>query len=184
MKTTVLVPPDGEPVSLSSVKDYLRIGHEGEDALVLDLIASARARLEAELELALVSRTVRLAFVAWPSELTGRGIVVRPRPLIALGAVRIVGGNTETDVTDGFMFSGEWLCRKPWTGLPPLQPDTHIEVDFEAGFGDAGAVPDDLKLAVKMLAAQGYQLRNGEGDEDVFPREVDDLLTPYRGVRL
>ncbi len=184
MKTSVLTPPDGEPVSLSAVKDYLRIGHEGEDALVADLIASARARLEVELDMALIGRTLRLEFAGWPSGLAGRGVVVRPTPLGELLAVRIVSGETVTDVTEGFMFSGGWFCRKPWSGLPILPAGGRIEIDFEAGFGDEGAVPDDLKLAVKLLAAQGYKLRNGEGDEDGFPREVDDLLTPYQGVRL
>jgi uncharacterized phiE125 gp8 family phage protein len=184
MKTTVLTPPDGEPVSLSAVKDYLRIGHDGEDALVADLIASARARLEAELDLALIGRTLRLEFSAWPSGLATGGLVVRPSPLRTLLAVRIVSGETVTDLTEGFVFSAGRLCRKPWTGLPVLPADARVEVELKAGFGEAGAVPDDLKLAVKLLAAQGYRLRNGEGDEEAFPREVDDLLAPYQGVRL
>ena len=184
MKTTVIVPPDGEPVSLSAVKDYLRIGHEGEDALVVDLIASARARLEAELDLALVRRTVRVVHSGWPAGLAGRGVIVRPTPLQALKAVRIVAGAEVTDVTGRFVLDRGRLCRKPWTDLPVLPAGGRIEVEFEAGFGDMDAVPDDLQLAVKLLAAQGYKLRNGDGDEDVFPQEVDDLLAPYKGVRL
>ncbi|MEO9971743.1 MAG: hypothetical protein ABJG15_18245 [Hyphomonadaceae bacterium] len=184
MKTTVITPPDGEPVSLSAVKDYLRIGHEGEDALVADLIAAARARLEAELDLALVGRTIRIEFSNWPSGLAARGVILRPGPLQALLAVRIVSGDAATDVTEGFVLSGGRLCRRPWSGLPALPTGARIEVEFTAGFGDGEAVPDDLQLAVKLLAAQGYKLRNGFGDEDAFPREVDDLLAPYMGVRL
>ena len=184
MKTTVIVPPDGEPVSLSAVKDYLRIGHEGEDALVVDLIASARARLEAELDLALVRRTIQIVYSGWPTGLAGRGVIVRPTPLQALKAVRIVAREEVTDVTEQFVLEGGRLCRKPWSTLPVLPVGGWIEVEFEAGFGDIDAVPDDLQLAVKLLAGQGYRLRNGDGDEDVFPQEVDDLLAPYKGVRL
>ena len=184
MKTSVLTPPDGEPVSLSAVKDYLRIGHDGEDALVADLISSARARLETELDMALVRRTLRVEYSGWPSGLAGRGIVLRPGPLHELISVRTVHGDMAEDVTEGFMLSDGRLCRKPWTGLSVLPAGAVVEVVFEAGFEDAGAVPDDLKLAVKLLAAQGYRLRNGDGDDEAFPHEVDDLLTPYQGVRL
>jgi len=184
MRTTVLVPPDGEPVSLSAVKEYLRIGHDGEDGLVADLVASARARLEAELDIALINRTVRIEFSRWPSGLAGRGVVIRPGPLRALQAVRLVSGETETDLTEQFLFADGRLSRKPWTALPALPAAVRVEIEFEAGFGDEGSVPDDLKLAVKLLAAQGYRLRNSGGDEELFPREVDDLLAPYKGVRL
>jgi uncharacterized phiE125 gp8 family phage protein len=41
---TVISPPAGEALSLAEAKDFLRIGHEGEDSLVTGLIESARAR--------------------------------------------------------------------------------------------------------------------------------------------
>lgn len=45
MTLTVITPPNGEALSLDAAKDYLRIGTDGEDALVKALIAAARARL-------------------------------------------------------------------------------------------------------------------------------------------
>jgi uncharacterized phiE125 gp8 family phage protein len=43
---TVISPPAGEAVSLSQAKAFLRIGHDGEDALVSDLIGQATVRVE------------------------------------------------------------------------------------------------------------------------------------------
>ena len=43
MTIITVTPPNGEAVSLSEARDYLRIGHEGEDALVQHLI-EARGR--------------------------------------------------------------------------------------------------------------------------------------------
>lgn len=187
MKTTVIVPPEGEPVALSAVKDYLRIGHEGEDALVGSLIGSARARLEAELDMALVARALNLRLDAWPAQLAARGLLLRPGPVTAL--VDVVSFDDEGAgevVTPRFILSGGRLRLRPWSFLPAVFPGGHVDIVFETGFGAAGSIPDDLQLAVKMLAAIGYRLRDGgrESDEDALPADIDELLAPYRGVRL
>ncbi len=187
MKATVLTPPDGEPVSLSAVKDYLRIGHEGEDALVASLIGSARARLEAELGIALVTRTLLVTLDKWPSALMKRGVRLEPGPVRELVSVDSVGGDgAREDVTSRFVLSGGRLCLRPWSFLPAIEAGGHIEVSFVTGYGLAGSLPADLVLAVKMLAAQGYLLRDGGADsaEDALPTEINDLLAPYKGVRL
>lgn len=184
MKTTVIAPPDGEPVALSAAKDFLRIGHDGEDTLVASLIASARARLEAELDIALVTRTVLLELDAWPAALTQRGVLLKPGPVTALAEVSVVDpAGVREVITPRFMLSGGRLCLRPWSFLPAVAPGGSVDVQFETGFGVATSVPDDLQLAVKMLAAQGYRLRDG-GDEDALPGEIDELLAPYKGVRL
>ena len=54
---TVMAPPDEPAVSLASAKAYLRIGHSGEDDLVLDLVDAATKRLEQIAGLALVRQT-------------------------------------------------------------------------------------------------------------------------------
>lgn len=187
MKTTVIVPPDGEPVSLSAVKDYLRIGHEGEDALVTSLIGSARARLEAELGVALVTRTVRLELETWPGTLMRRGLRLEPGPVRGLlDVVSVAADGARESVISRFHLSGGRLCLRPWSFVPAIEAGGHVEVTFETGYGAVDALPDDLVLGVKMLAAQGYYLRDGgrESDEDALPADIDELLAPYRGVRL
>lgn len=187
MKTTVIVPPDGEPVSLSAVKDYLRLGHDGEDTLVSALIGSARARLEAELDLALVTRTVKLEIGAWPKRFFKTGLALKPRTASALLEVAIVDAEgAREDLTTRFQLRDGRMCLRPWSFVPAIPAGGSAEITFEAGYGTADAVPDDLVLAVKMLAGQSYRLRDGgrTSDEAALPADIDDLLTPYRGVRL
>ncbi|MEP6275426.1 MAG: hypothetical protein ABJ372_09905, partial [Hyphomonas sp.] len=86
----MISPPDGEALSLGAAKEYLRIGHAGEDGLVADLIASARARLEAETGLALIARTVTRRFDRWPSGVTRTGLRLVPGPASALVSVETV----------------------------------------------------------------------------------------------
>lgn len=187
MKTTVITPADGEPVSLSAVKAYLRIGHDGEDDLLNSLIASARARLEAELQRALVIRTLKVKYSGWPAGLAKAGLKLVPGPVSALLEVLVVDGAGASEaITSRFVLRDGVLCVKLWSFVPAIEAGGHIEVSFETGYGAPGSVPDDLVLAVKMLAAHGYHVRGGgrDSNEDALPGNVDDLLVPYKGVRL
>jgi len=68
--------------------------------------------------------------------------------------------------------------------LPGIATYGTSEIDFTAGFGAAwGDVPDDLGLAVFMLAAHYYQNRDGAGDVGM-PMGVASLIQRYRSVRL
>ena len=187
MNMTVLTPPSEEPLALGAAKDYLRIGHDGEDALVRSLIEGARARLEIELGIALVTRTLQITLDAWPASLSRNGIRLAPAPVKALVRVEHVHVSGEReDITARFLLRGDNLCLRPWAFAYSVAPGGRIEITIEAGFGNADAVPDDLVLAVKMLTAQGYNLRDGgpDGGEDALPVEIDELLAPYKGVRL
>ena len=187
MKTTVVEPPTEEPLALDAAKDYLRIGHDGEDVLVEALIRSARSRLEAELGLALVSRTLKTQLTSWPSSLLQRGMRLEPAPVSALLGVESVSSSGARDnLTGRFHLQENRLCLRSWGFVSAVPDGGHIEITFRSGFGGADAVPDDLILAVKMLAAQGYHLRDGGpgGAETALPVEIDELLAPYKGVRL
>jgi uncharacterized phiE125 gp8 family phage protein len=60
-----------------------------------------------------------------------------------------------------------------------------IEVRFTAGFGAPAEVPAALRLAVLSLAAQWYDTRGVEPDEnETLPGAVRRLLSPWRGLRL
>ncbi|MEO1100586.1 MAG: hypothetical protein AAFW65_01950 [Pseudomonadota bacterium] len=186
MKTTVVTPADGEPVSLSDAKEYLRIGHAGEDALVANLIAGARARIERAAGVAIVSRTLLTTTDCWPRDMAARGLRLRPAPVQALVAVRTTG-SAVTDITNRFRLRSGVLCLRPFHQLPTVDPDGSIEIEFETGFGAAGAVPADLIMAVKLTFAHAFQRREAGGreeDAEGLPAEVQRLLRPYREARI
>ena len=111
---TVISPPDGEALSLGAAKDFLRIGHDGEDDLVTSLIASARARLEAETGLALIGRTVKRRFDRWPSGVTRTGLRLVPGPASALVSVETVDSEGAAQLyTARFALSGGRRRLKP-----------------------------------------------------------------------
>ena len=120
-KLTVLTPPGEEPVSLAAVKTYLRIGHDGEDAFLTELLASARARLEQAASLALVTRTVRITWPTWPSELAGRGARLPLSPVTQLDAVRVVDAEASSAMhSERFQLLCGRVRLRPWSMCPPV----------------------------------------------------------------
>jgi len=85
---TVIAPPAEEALSLSEAKEYLRIGHDGEDGLAGRLVAAVRARLELAGGLALVTQTLKRSWDAWPCGVTRGGARLVPGPASALVAMR------------------------------------------------------------------------------------------------
>ena len=99
MSTTTLAAPAAEPLGLAQAKAYLRIAYEGENNLVAALIAAARARVEQETGLALISRTLRVTLDHWPRralELRTTRLPVRPAASLVPARVKDADGGSET----------------------------------------------------------------------------------------
>lgn len=186
---TVITPPAQEPVSLASAKAFLRLGHNGEDELVSDLIASARARIEQESGLALVTQELRLAWSAWPLSLSGRGVALSRRPVTALVSVLLVDPDgTLTDQTERFRLDCGRLMLRPWSWCPIIALGGSVQVTFEAGFGTADEVPEDLKEACLRLVGALYASRGSATASftvgSALPDAVQSILNARREVRL
>lgn len=178
---TVISPPDGEALSLDAAKAYLRIGHDGEDELVTSLIASARARLEAETGLALVTRTVQRRVDRWPGGVTRTGLRLVPGPASALVSVDIVDADGAAQpCTARFALAGGRLRLKPFVALPAIPPGGYAGITFVTGFGAAADVPEDLVQALKRLVLAAYRREAGAA----LPEEVAAILAARREVRL
>ncbi|MEO0550179.1 MAG: hypothetical protein AAFZ91_09675 [Pseudomonadota bacterium] len=184
---TVITPPVGEPVSLSQAKDFLRIGHDGEDVLIGDLIHRARERVEQASGLALGMRTLQLKWTTWPVGLSGRGARLSPGPVKTLSAVRIADAEGGLiDHTARFQLSCGRVCLRPSSMVPGIPIGGHVEVEFQAGFDD---IPDDLQEAVLRLVGQAYATRTPSAfefslDEGALSPEVRGILAARRELRL
>ncbi|MCR9079638.1 MAG: phage head-tail connector protein [Hyphomonadaceae bacterium] len=186
---TVISPPAEEPVTLAAAKQFLRIGHDGEDDLVTRFIQSARARIEQAAGLAFIAQTLRVDWQAWPSVLAGRGALLPRRPAVSLISVVIVAeAGDVTDHTDRFRLDCGRLGLRPWSQLPVIAADEQIEVTYQAGYGTASDVPEDLKEAILRLAGVLYAARAPAafafGASGALPEEVRAILEARREVRL
>ena len=178
---TVITPPAEEALSLAAAKEYLRIGHDGEDGLVGRLIPAARARLEILGGFALVTQTLKRSWTRWPGRMVRHGVRLLPAPASALVAVDLLDaeGAMET-VTTRFRLVGGRLSLKPFSALPAIPCGGRAEVTFVAGYGAAEDVPADLVHALKRLVLVTYQ----RGEAADLPEDVAAVLNARAEVRL
>lgn len=186
MLLTLHTPPAEEPVPLADLKAHLRVAHDDEDALIAGLGAAARRAVEARAGIALMPQTYRLVLDDAP-----QGVLLLPRgPVFALLAVAVVNREGVAAPVDPSLydFAPGLVATLASRGVFPRTEllAGGYRVDFSAGFAGAAAVPEELKLAVKMLAAHFYENREAAAPERVFaaPAAADALIAPYRRVRL
>ena len=183
------VEPAAEPVTLADVKAHLRIAHDSEDDLLGGLIRAAREDLERATGIALIDQSWRLALDAWPSQ--GCALLAL-HPVREILSVTAYGTEGEAALLDPASYQLDTLSRPARlhfeTRPAPLRIFNGIEIDFAAGFGEAGTdVPDMLKRAILLLVGHWYEFRThfGPGDQPVsYPAAYDRIVASYRSRRL
>ena len=182
MPPDILIPPAVEPVNLAYAKTFLRVDGDAEDALITDLITSARFSVEALCGQAMITRRV-LQTSDWKA---GQPVPLTAMPARDIHAVRVVSRSGEIAALSPDHYSLNARCTPPqilFTGVSGSDIDL-IEIEYAAGFGDAPQdVPVPLRQAVLLILAQSYQHRGDEADRPV-PMMVDALLMPYRWMKL
>lgn len=183
------VEPELEPVTLVEAKHELRVDHEADDALIQALIRAAREEFEASTATALIDQHWRLSLDRWPRD----GVVMMRRgPVKEVTSVTVYGRDGEAMLLspESWQLDGVgvparlYLRQRPEPGLAM----NGIEIDFLAGYGEAGAdVPDLPKRAILKLVAHWYEFRAsfGAADQPVsFPPGYDRLIASCRRPRL
>jgi uncharacterized phiE125 gp8 family phage protein len=183
MKKLLLEGPAAEPVLLAEAKAHLRLDGAEEDALVGALIAAARTAVETETRRVLIEQRWRAFVETWPHS----GVELPVAPALSVETVRGIDGegvataldpgDYEFDVADGSVRL-----------LRPAAGAERYEIDFAAGYGDAGEdVPGPLRQAMLMLITHWFEHRSAVAVGDV-PAETPlgwrALAAPYRRMAL
>lgn len=189
MSAYLLTAPVAEPLSLVDAKNFLRVEHDADDAIIAALVSAARNHVEALTRSALIAQTWRLVLDWWPED--GR---IKPRigPLRSLVAARVFNAanasstiEPETFVTDraaGVIAAPGWSLPLPGRGV------AGIELDIEVGFGEVAAdVPPVLLQAIRTLVAHWYENRGliaiGQSVA-MMPASVNAMISSHRVLSL
>ena len=183
------VDPAAEPLSTAEAKAHLRIAHDSEDTLLAGLVRAAREEVERATGLALIDQSWRLVLDGWPA---GGLALLRRTPVREVLSVTVYDDQGAASVLAPGSYALDAVsapARLYFTDRPsPGLVLNGIEVDFTAGFGEAGTdVPDLLKRAMLILVAHWYEFRGAFGADSQpvsLPGEYRRLIAAYRTPRL
>jgi uncharacterized phiE125 gp8 family phage protein len=186
--TPILVDgPAVEPVGLAEMRAYLRVDDAAEDELVTGLVKAARLFVEASSRRILTASRWRVLLDGWPS---GRIVHLPLSPLIGVERIAVTSGTGEAVDLPSSAFVADRASDPPRILIGAEAPEpgvgrAGIAIELVAGYGTtADAVPEPLRLAVKMLVARWFEHRGDIAGEQTLPPEALALLTPFRRARL
>lgn len=173
---TQLVAPAAEPITLADAKSYLRLDDAVEDALVLDLIAAARASVERATGRSLLQQDWQL-----DTNMPDGCFLPLPRgPVSALQAVLSVdeaGNETALDPADY-----ELAVPSDRLRLRRYPLYARLRVKYRCGAVSAADVPAPLRQAVRALVLHLYEARDVA--QGVLPGAIAGLIAPFRFLSL
>jgi len=177
--------PAATPVSLSEVKEFLRIDHNAEDTSLTILLNAAVARVERFTNLKLINQTWLIYFDHFPTE---NFLNLRAGPLSSITSVKY----SDENGTQATFSSANYIARTSGQHgeiilkLGMVWPDTvlqahgGVEVECVLGHGAAGSnVPEALRQAVLEVCAALYDGR-GNSDAKPIPAIAAALCGAYR----
>lgn len=171
-----------EPVTSSEIKAWLRVdsSESADDTVIDSLNTAARLRVESEVRRALIKQTFDQVMQEAPCD---EALDLERSPLVSVSSIK---GYTDTDATDtggNVMSSSEYYvdtANEPGrvvalggaTWPIATRSANGFIVRFVAGYstGTSG-VPEQLKTAVKELAAYWYEHRGDEMTDDPTNRQ-------------
>ncbi len=183
---TISSGPAAEPISTDEARAHLRVSHTSENPLIKAYITAARLYVEAFTKRQLVTATWLLELDRFPS----REIIVPLPPLASVTSVVYTDENGDAQTWSSALYQTDLNSEpgriKPIEGetFPSTQSDTYatVTVTFVAGYGDADAVPERFKHAIKLMVAHWSEFREPVVDGRVMkvPMSVSALLMQDR----
>lgn len=178
MTISVTSAPAEEPITLTEAKAHLRVDGTTEDTLITSLITAARRRCEAFTRRKFVTQTVVL-----------RRSRLGPAIMLPVAPVQSITSIVYLDTANASQTLAADQYRLDESVLPPRIVPSHlaswpatlsepdcVDVTLVVGYGDASAVPEDIKTAIKMVIASMERDREGQHG---LPEMARDLLMPF-----
>lgn len=175
------------PMSLAEAKKFLRVDNSADDSLIEGLLSAAINQGEKYTNRVFIERTITGYFSGFDLSQFERYpfITLRRSPLKTINSVKVMLNDTLQDIpaADYQLKKSSAFARILF--LASISADDvpyPVEVGFDVGYGNPGAVPEDIKTAIKQHALFLYENRGDvqpEGGKGV-PVEVKAMYSKYR----
>lgn len=183
---SVTVAPAAEPVSAAEAKAHLRIADTESDSLITSLIAAARQRVEEFTRRALVTQT-RTA--VWDCPPGGDELCLPGAPLASVTSVKQYAPGGSATTVDAADYTVDTVGEPGRVVLEsgsywPLQwaggnrRANALEVVYVCGYGNAAAVPEWAKHAIKEIVRARF-----DGESHV-ERDALEMIRERRVLRV
>ena len=190
MNLIELTTPASGDIPVSALSEHLKLGtgfadDGAQDTLLEAFLRAAIANIEGRTGKVLLTRQLAWEVTRW-IEPDCQGLPVAPvQEISSVVMVKSDGAENVIDAGAYFLRADDMRPKLASKGLLPSIPSYGLaRIIFQAGFGDWGEVPADLKQAVLMLAAYYYENRHNAGNAGSMPFGVLSLIDRYRTVRL
>jgi hypothetical protein len=196
----LITPPSDEPVTLGEAKAWLKVDHVEEDALIQNLITTARERFETLTGQSLMIQQWRAYLAYWPLQMDDHwwdGVregaytwASQTRIDLLHGPVRQIDsfflfdaeGNETVYPAEHYLLDKvrDQLVLKTGAPLPQGERAANpIEITYTVGYE---SIPGVIKTSLLKLVTHLFEHR---GDENfTIPKNVLSLWLPYRKVKL
>lgn len=176
------------PVSVAELKHYLRVVSDdvAQDTLIRSLIVAATKTIETEAHISVLDRVYTYFF----NDFTSEELLITLKPASSVDAVRYYDGENELQTLGTSVYEADiikyraMVLLKSGQSFPATYPKNNaVEIDVTIGFGAIAVdVPEDLRLAIKMLAAHWFDNRGLIGDEKSIPMGIQRIISLNRNL--
>lgn len=170
-----VVPPSGEPISVSDVKAFARIDTQNDDGVLADLITTARQNFDGRepwFGRALLTQTWDYLLPAFPYECDNDdedylpGIRVPLPPLQQVTSIQYLdaSGVSQSLSASNYVVDINAVPGRIVPAFGTFWPSTQsmpnaVRIRFVAGYGAISAVPAEIKTWLKQCVAYLYENR-------------------------
>ncbi len=172
--TTLVTPPDEEPITLGDEKLHARLDASDEDVLIESYVTAARVYAERYTGRAFITQTWNLKLDDFPAQrsdtigwrMLGNPIFLPNPPLSSVVSITYIDddGTTQTWASSNYDVDTDSEPGRVALAFDKTYPSTRgdihaVTVQFIAGYGNASTVPDPLKEAIRQLVLDMYENR-------------------------
>ncbi len=170
------IAPASEPLTLTEVKDYLRVSDNNDDTLITNLIETAREAAERFLRSSLINQSWKTSY----DEYTPSKVRLAMGPAQSITSVTVFARDETPTVISSDTY---YLSAGNINLMFDANVVSHrIEITYVTGYGSAASnVPEPIRQGMLAHIAAIY---DGRAGKNAVPSQALALYSPYKTLTL